>query len=167
MMTWKMRLAIIATLTAGPACAADAMMSIPTATFAPVALSSNAFEIRSSELALDRARASDVKDFATMMIADHGKADTDLRAALDKAPSPDAPLAPKHADMIALLEGAEGAEFERLYIDMQTGAHLEAVSLFETYAETGDDPEVVRFAEATLPVLEAHKRHILEIVASR
>lgn len=151
---------------AADAGAADPMMAIAAAQFVPAVASSNAFEIRSSELAQEKAPSQDVKDFAAQMIADHAKAGEDLKAALGDAPPPEDPLSPKHAQMIALLEGADGADFERLYIDMQAGAHMEAVSLFRTFAKSGDDEQVVAFAEATLPTLERHETHIMEIVAT-
>jgi putative membrane protein len=143
------------------------MFSVPTPDFVKVVTSSNDFEIQSSELARDKAEMPAVKDFAAAMIADHTKAGEALRAALgESAPAPDAPLAPKHAAMIALLQGADGAEFEHLYIDMQVGAHMEAVSLFQTFSKSGDDPAVVSFAKATLPKLEQHKMHIKEIAGT-
>lgn len=146
---------------------ADAMFDIATPDFAKMVASSNAFEIRSSELARDKATSEDVKAFAAGMITDHTKAGKELMAALDQmAPPAGDPLSPKHAAMIALLEGARDADFERLYIDMQAGAHMEAVSLFRTFSKSGDDVEVVAFAKAALPVLERHETHIMEIVAT-
>jgi putative membrane protein len=150
---------------AAPVDAADPMLDIAAASFVPMVASSNTFEIRSSGLAQDKATTQDVKDFASQMVEDHSKAGEDLRGALGEAQLPAAPLSPKHAAMIKMLEEAEGAEFERLYIDMQAGAHQEAVSLFRTFASSGDDAELVSFAEATLPTLEAHMMHISEIVA--
>ena len=146
---------------------ADAMYDIATPDFVKVATSSNAFEIRSGELARDKASSEDVKAFAAGMIADHTKAGRELLAALGQsAPPAGDPLSPRHAAMIALLEGARDADFERLYIDMQAGAHMEAVSLFRTFSKSGDDVEVVAFAKAALPVLERHETHIMEIVAT-
>ncbi|WFR98794.1 DUF4142 domain-containing protein [Rhizobium tumorigenes] len=57
-------------------------------------------------------------------------------------------------------------EFEPLYIDMQTSAHMEAVTLFATYAKGGDDAAVKAFAKKTLPKLEMHKMHVLGLVAA-
>lgn len=156
---------------AGAADAADPMMTIAPADFEKVVMSSNAFEIRSSELARDKATSQDVKDFAAQMITDHAAADEKLKAAMGQAAAPPAdPLSPKHAAMIALLQAADAAAFEPLYIDMQAGAHREAVSLFRTFSksgpDSGDDAAVVSFAKATLPTLERHETHIMEIVVA-
>ena len=154
---------------AGAADAADPMMTVAPADFEKAVASSNAFEIRSSELARDKATSPDVKAFAAQMIADHTAAGKKLEAALGEAgqaPPPADPLSPKHAGMIALLQGADAAAFEPLYIDMQAGAHREAVSLFRTFSKSGGESPVTGFAKATLPTLETHETHILEIVAT-
>jgi putative membrane protein len=133
-------------------------------------VSSNDFEIRSSELARDKATSQDVKNFAAQMITDHTAAGEKLKAAMGQAARPADPLSPKHTGMIALLQAADTAAFEPLYIDMQAGAHMEAVSLFRTFSKSGsksgDDAAVVSFARATLPTLEAHEMHIMEIVTA-
>lgn len=134
--------------------------------FVKTVASSNAFEIRSSELAADKAQDPDLKAFASQMIADHTKAAEDLRAAAGDTPVPN-DLAPKHAGMIALLEGAEGAEFDMLYTDMQAGAHAEAVTLFATYAAGAPEGGLKAFAMEALPTLEAHKGHIDGIIAEQ
>jgi len=68
--------------------------------------------------------------------------------------------------MLKLLDAASGDEFQALYIDMQTVAHMEAVTLFATYAKGGDDEAVKTFAEKTLPTLEMHKSHVMKLVAA-
>lgn len=147
--------------------AADPIMMVATADFAKTVMSSDQFEIRSSEMAEKKVEAADVKTFAAQMIKDHTKAEADLKAALGKgdAAVPAAPeMAPKHAAMLKQLEAAEGADFQTLYIDMQAQAHMEAVSLFGTYVGSGDDKAVVAFAKATLPALEMHMTHVKELV---
>ena len=153
-----------------PGTEADAMFAVDTPTFVKVVSSSNEFEIQSSELAEEKGQSDQVKELAAQIIADHTKAAEDLAAALEEAGAeapPDPPvLSPKHEAMIALLEGAEGEEFEMLYIDMQAMAHMEAVSLFRTFADGGDSEPVQAFAAETLPTLVMHLDHVKEIVAS-
>jgi len=143
---------------------AAAPFAVDKASFVKVVSSSNAFEIESSKMAEEKATATDVKDFAAQMIADHTKAGEGLKAAAKLGDAPAAPLAPKHAAMLKLLEGASGDEFQALYIDMQAAAHREAVSLFATYAKGGDDAAVKAFAAKTLPALEMHKKHVAALV---
>ncbi len=160
-------LAPIATMAAMPksADAASAPMNVDEATFVKVVSSANAFEIESSKLAVEKAKDADVKEFAKQMIADHTKAAEELKkvAKLDDATPV---LSPKHAAMLNTLKGSSDQDFEALYIDMQTAAHLEAVTLFATYAKSGDDAAVKTFAADTLPTLEMHKMHVLKLVAA-
>lgn len=145
---------------------ADAMLSIDTQTFTRQVASSNAFEIESSRVALEKLSDGPLKAFAEQMIADHTKAGEEFKAALEQAgqAAPPLELAPKHAAMLELLKAAEGGDVAMLYTDMQFGAHKEAVALFMTFAKTGDDPAVRQFATKTLPTLEMHLMHIRQMV---
>lgn len=143
---------------------AAAAMKVETPKFVEMVASSNMFEIESSKLAEQKSKDDDIQAFAKHMIKDHTKAGDDLKAA---GQTPPMKYAPKHAAMMKLLEGANGADFEALYLDMQAQAHVEAVSLFRTYAGSGDDQKVVAFAKNTLPTLEMHQKHVKEIVAKQ
>lgn len=153
-------------LALAPLPALSQVMEVAPPDFVAQAASSNTFEILSSQMAEEKATDPALKEFAAQMIADHEKAGADLKAAAGDIPVPTEP-APKHADMIGLLENAEGAEFDDLYKNMQVGAHTEAVSLFKTFAEGGDNPELKAFATATLPTLEEHKAHIEQITTGQ
>jgi putative membrane protein len=145
---------------------AAAAMNVDKATFVKVVTSSNAFEIESSKLAEQKAKDADVKEFAKQMVADHTMAGEELKKAAKLGDEAFA-LSPKHAAMLETLKGASEQEFQPLYIDMQTNAHMEAVTLFATYAKGGDDPAVKEFATKTLPKLEMHKMHVMKLVAAR
>jgi putative membrane protein len=143
---------------------AAAAMKVETPKFVEMVASSNMFEIESSKLAEQKSKDEDIQAFAKHMIKDHTKAGEDLKAA---GQTPPMKYAPKHAAMMKLLENAEGKDFEALYIDMQTQAHMEAVMLFRTYAGSGGDEKVVSFAKKTLPALEMHMDHVKKIVAKQ
>jgi len=154
-------------LAAMPASAdkAAAAMNVDKASFVKVVTSANAFEIESSKLAEQKAKDADVKEFAAAMIKDHTMAAEELKRAAkldDMAPK----LSPKHAAMLETLKGASDQDFQPLYTEMQTTAHMEAVTLFATYAKGGDDAAVKKFAEETLPKLEMHKMHVMKLVAA-
>jgi putative membrane protein len=169
--------AVVATFLVQPSLAADIkpkpsgdaapMMIVDTKSFLKTVTSSNEFEIRSSELALQNADDAGLKDAAKMIIADHKKAGGKLKKLADakKIEVPTAAeLAPKHQKMLAQLDAAEGKDFDVLYLDMQAQAHMEAVGLFRTYASSGEDQTLVGFAKETLPVLETHLVHIKMLV---
>lgn len=134
-------------------------------TFVRMAMSSNALEIQASRLALQNAQGDDVKAFAQMMIDDHGNAMRRIQevvaatggpAATSAAPGGEAQMEPMHRQMLQQLSGQTGAQFDRAYIDLQRRAHQDAVQLFTTYSQGGDDPALRRLAVELLPVLQKH-----------
>lgn len=135
---------------------ADPAKKVSTADFAKAAMASDMFEIRSSEMAKEKAKDADLKQFADRMISDHEKSTKDLKSALGDKPKTGAKLMPKQAAMLKQLEKAKASEFETLYVDMQVHSHMEAVALFRTYSGNGDDAQVKAFAKDTLPTLEEH-----------
>jgi putative membrane protein len=121
----------------------------------------NQFEIVSSQVALERSQAQDVRDFAQRMIDDHTKAGNDMKAAveaagLDTAKIPTA-LDDDHAKTIEDLRKADADDFNDDYINAQVKAHKDAVDLFGDYADDGDTPAIKSFAASTLPTLKEHK----------
>ena len=121
------------------------------------------FEIGSSRLAKNKSQNPAVTQFADQMISDHTAAAEKLRAVAhlqgvgsDKANV----LTPAHQADMDKLEKATVAEFDALYIDVQTKAHEDAVELFKSYGEDGDDAQLKQFAAQTLPTLEAHLAHV-------
>ena len=146
--------------TAAPPYAIDKM------SFVKMVASSNEFEIASSKLAEEKTPDADVQEFAAAMIKDHSAAAEAMKKAGGTVEEAAPALSPKHAAMIKTLEGADGSEFQALYIDMQTVAHYEAVTLFATFAKGGDDPALKAFAAETLPKLQEHKTHVLHLVAA-
>ncbi len=144
---------------------AAAPMNVDKASFVKVVTSANAFEIESSKLAEEKAKDGDVKEFAKQMIADHIKAAEGLKKAAKLGDEPPM-LAPKHAAMLETLKGASDQDFQALYIEMQTVAHMEAVTMFATYAKGGDDAAIKAFAAETLPKLEMHEMHVMKLVAA-
>ena len=126
--------------------------------FAEKAAVSNLFEIQSSELALEKAEAEEVKSFAQKMIDDHTKAGEEMKAAAqaDGVSSVPEELDATHKEMMDKLNAASGQEFDQQYVQMQEQAHQEAVTLFKDFSENGSDSKLKEFAAATLPTLEQH-----------
>lgn len=145
---------------------------VDTQSFVTTVPNANEFEIQSSRLAQEKSPSADVKAFAGQMIADHTKAAEDLKAALSQGQTtasikPAGPgLQPKEQQLLDELKGLDGKDFDRKYIEMQTDAHKEAVALFSTYANSGDDPAMKEFAKKTLPVLKMHEKHVKELAVA-
>lgn len=146
--------------------------SLPDDEFARDVASANQFEIRSSQLALERAESPEVRDFAQQMIDDHTQAAQEFSQAHGSSMSTASgsgmatdtgALSAKHRQALAALEEAEGAEFDQLYIQMQTKAHEEGVQKFRTYSQTGMDHELRDFAADRLPTMQEHWQEIQAI----
>lgn len=159
--------AAFAQVEAKPAGDASPVFVVDTPNFLMQTMSSNQFEIQSSELAKEKDQDAGIVEVAEMIIADHTKASEKLDVLLADHPAkPEEPVAvaPKHQKMLDQLEAADGADFKALYFDMQMQAHMEAVALFRTYAGSGDDQTLVGFARETLPALETHLAHVKAVV---
>ncbi len=144
---------------------------VATDVFVQRASASSRFEIRSSELARQKAGSDVLKGFAQEMIRDHTTMGQRLQAALGSAARPQTPEAelqePMFRKVLEQLEQASGAQFDQLYTEAQMNAHEDAVTLFRTYASSGEDERLRAFAKESLPTLERHRVRIREIAEKR
>lgn len=125
--------------------------------FVNQAASGGLFEIRSSELALQRAQGAGVRSFAETMIRDHTATSGDLVAmATNQGLLVPDELAPPHAGMMQEVEAAQGPDFDAAYARAQVAAHEAAVALYGAYAEGGDNDLLIGYARDSLPVLQQH-----------
>ncbi len=142
--------------------------SISTQDFVTKASIANQFEIDSSKLALNKSQNSDVKSFAERMVDDHTKTGDKLKEVLKSSDSNAKPadkLDDKHQKLLDKLESTSGEAFDRQYIDIQTDAHKEAVSLFTDYSRHGKDKPLKDFVSETLPTLKDHLKHVQNLKA--
>src|SRR5262245_34765367 len=86
------------------------------------------FEVKSSQLALQRGTAPSLKTFAQQMVTDHTKANQELMTlAARKGWQVPTALDEKHLDMLNKLARLQSSEFDTAYWDMQLKAHEGAV----------------------------------------
>jgi putative membrane protein len=150
------------------ACATDGDMAMGTAAagdmtpsqraaYVEMAAASDLFEIQSSQLAVTRAQSPAIRQFAQMLIEHHTMSTRQLTAAATAAGTPPSPrLMPMHAEMISQLQGANGAEFDRMYLRQQVPAHEMALALHSNYARNGDTPTLRTVAAAAVPIVRQH-----------
>lgn len=118
-------------------------------------------EIELSKLAQTKAQNAEVKKFAAMMVADHTKAGSELKAlGAKKDFKPAMELDSAHKSMLEKLKGLSGMDFDKEYVEAMVDDHEDAVDLFKSQAESGKDPELKAFAAKTLPKLEEHLKMI-------
>lgn len=145
---------------------------IDTETFSRTAASANRFELESSRLAEQKNVAADVKDFAALMVKDHTEAGEDFKAAREQSQTTASvtasgpALEPEDQAMLDQLNKLDDDEFQAKYIVLQTEAHKQALALFSTYAQSGEDPALKEFAKKTLPTLRMHEKHLKTLAAA-
>ena len=115
-------------------------------------------EVQLGTLAQTRSKDPKVKEFATRMVADHTKANTEL-SAIAKRKNMDVPtdLDREHATMVHTVSAKPPSEFDAEYGKHMIQAHDAAVTLFKDAAAVGD-PDLASFAKKTLPTLQKHQQ---------
>lgn len=132
--------------------------------FAATAASSDMFEIRSSELALERSQSNAVQGFAQMMINDHTAASEGLKtAAQQDGVTVPAEMLEKHATQLQTLQDTAADAFDASYVNVQVAAHEEALALMQAYAETGETAALKAHAAKTAPVIQMHYEHVKKL----
>ena len=126
---------------------------------------SNMFEIQSSQLAQQKAQNDRVRQFAQSMVQDHTAAGDKLKSSAQGIQGATIPssLDQPHQQMVQTLQSASGPGFDRDYVQMQVTAHRDAVSLFDQYAQNGDNQQLKQFAQQTLPTLREHLQSVEQI----
>jgi putative membrane protein len=118
------------------------------------------FEIQSSKLALRKSRDGEAKSFASRMIKDHAASSAAMKRIIkaEELPlQPPAKLDDAHQQMIDSLSAANGSDFDKIYWDMQSKAHEEALAMHQGYAESGLEPKLKAFEEDQRDRPEAYR----------
>jgi putative membrane protein len=117
------------------------------------------YEIRSAEIALERAGADEVLQLAQMILDDHTRMQTDMTRLLLDANlpiTPPAELDARRQGLIDSLNAASDDAFDRVFLEQQASAHMEALALHNSYANDGENEALAAFAADAVPVLEQH-----------
>ncbi|QJU60301.1 DUF4142 domain-containing protein [Sphingomonas sp. AP4-R1] len=127
--------------------------------FANKAASSDAFEIESSKLALDKSTSANVKRFAKAMITAHTDSTGKLKtaaASVSPAIKPDPTPTAEQQAKLDTLKSTNGPAFDTAYIDAQRGGHEMTLAALRDYAANGDVPALKTFATDLVPTVTAH-----------
>jgi putative membrane protein len=133
-------------------------ISPTTADFVKEAATSDMLEIQAAKIAEDKGNAEE-KKFAGQMVTDHSKTSSELREMVSGSEvMADIPtkLDDSSQKKLDKLRDAKPADFAGQYDPMQVSAHKDAVSLFERYSKSGDNPKLKDWAGKTLPALQHH-----------
>jgi putative membrane protein len=128
-----------------------------TADFVKEAATSDMLEIEAAKIAEQNGNA-DEKRFAAQMITDHTKTSSELKGLVKSGEGVQIPsgLDSSAQSKLDKLRDTKPDSFAGEYDPMQVSAHKDAVSLFERYAKSGDNPKLKDWAGKTLPALRHH-----------
>jgi putative membrane protein len=115
-------------------------------------------EVELARLASQKAKSPEVKKFAQRMLADHSKANEELKQlASNKNITLPTALGPEQDAEKNRLANLSGAEFDREYMSMMSAAHDRAVNAFEDESRDGGEPDIKAWAAKILPTLREHQ----------
>ena len=121
------------------------------------AASGGMLEVQLGQLAQKNGQSQRVKNFGAMMVKDHSKANTELKAIAEtKNISLPTTLIPEHQEHVTMLQKVTGAEFDKQYMEMMTKDHQEDIDEFDKASKNSADADIKAFATKTLPVLRVH-----------
>lgn len=125
--------------------------------FAMAASAAGQTEVLASRLAEKQAQSAKVKSFAATMIRDHGKANAELKsiAQKDGYTLSSTPTQEEEANL-AKLRSLRGKDFDNAYAAMMVKDHREAVALFQSESNSGNESDLKSFSAQTLPTLQHH-----------
>ncbi|RYG87073.1 MAG: DUF4142 domain-containing protein [Alphaproteobacteria bacterium] len=126
------------------------------------------YEIASSKLALEKSKSAEVRKFAQQMITDHEATTAKLKAAVSEAKlsmTPPAELDARRKGMIDNLKSASATDFDTVYLDQQTAAHQEALTLQQSYVEDGENSVLKKLAAETAPKIQHHFEMVKQLDA--
>ncbi|MEY2519850.1 MAG: putative rane protein [Verrucomicrobiota bacterium] len=117
--------------------------------FIQAAAKGGMMEVEMGKMGQKQAKNADVKSFASRMVADHTKANTQLKALAKKKGVTLNGAPPK-------MEKMDNATFDKDYMADMVKDHEKDVAEFEAEAKDGSDPDVKAWASKTLPTLKKH-----------
>jgi putative membrane protein len=134
------------------------------AKFAVDAANGGMAEVALSKLAQTKASNAKIKDFASMMVTDHTKANDELIAlAKSKNITLPATVSEDKQKTMDDLNKKSGAEFDKAYVDIMLDDHKKTVDLFMDESKNAKDPDIKAFVDKTLPTLKMHLEHVQSI----
>jgi putative membrane protein len=158
---------------AAPVPAPAAAPAINDAQIAHIVVTADALDSAAGVLAAQKGSSKDVKDFAKMMVTDHGAVNKQAVALATKLN-----VTPEDNDVsrqlktgadanIAKLQGLTGKEFDKAYIDNEVTYHQAvADAMSQKLIPGAQNAELKALLEKTLPAFGAHLDRAKQIQAS-
>lgn len=128
-------------------------------------LQADAYEILSSEMALERSENEDIREFAQAMIDAHTESSDELRQMSDDAGYQiDFLASPAQGVLLAHLSQLEGPEFDQEYLVQQMLIHQNALIILRTGAGEAENEDLQRFASQASGDVAGHLSRVQELM---
>ena len=114
-------------------------------------------EVELSKVAKDKATSPRLKNFADMMVTEHGQANDQLKQlAATKNITLPANLSDASQKKLDDLNKKTGKDFDKEYTDDMLSDHKDAVDKFQKATNDLQDPDLKSFAQQVLPKIQVH-----------
>jgi len=114
-------------------------------------------EVELGKIASQKGQSSQVKEFGSRMVTDHGKANDELKSlASTKGVTLPTTVDSGHQKDADKMNKLAGDKFDKEYMEHMVKEHKKDVKEFEKHAKSAKDADVRAFASKTLPVLQEH-----------
>src|SRR4051812_24960880 len=119
-------------------------VSPATQQFVQKAAITDMFEIKAGDLANQKADSNDYKQFGQMIKTDHTKSSDQVKSMAKNMPGLQMPadLDSAHKSKFDKLQSLNGAKFEDQFKKDVVAGHQDAIKLFESYAQKGDNADL-------------------------
>lgn len=159
--------------TSAPAAAAGAPSASPGASESTRAVVNGValtdlYQVQAGKIAEAKAQSAAVKDFAKSMVSDHTEASSQMKQlfVVTKVPVP-TELGPRGQRMIAALEAAAPADFDKVYLDQQQAAQAAELTVLRVYADGGESSDIRPAAAKRIPKVQASLEKVQELQAAQ
>lgn len=123
-------------------------------------------EAKVATLGAQKAERADVKEFANMLVTDHGKVNAELaELAKTKGIDVSAVVSADAADKFKALEQESGKDFDKAFLNHMEKCHEKSIAAFEEAEKDSANADVKAWASKTLPTLRAHLAKVKELAA--
>jgi putative membrane protein len=114
-------------------------------TFMRKAAKGGMMEVAMGKLAEQNGQSDDVKSFGKRMVADHSEANEELKS-----------IAAQKGVKLPSKEPSEKWTSDKAYMGMMVKDHEKDLAEFQEQANSGNDPDVKKFAEKTAKMVQEH-----------
>ena len=116
-------------------------------------------EVNLGQMASSKTTNPDVKAFADRMVADHSKANDELKQlAQNKGMALPGNLDKESQQLADKLSKMTGKDFDKEYINDMVNDHEKVVNAFDKASKSATDPDLRAWTTKTLPTLQDHLR---------